>query len=192
MSQKKANATKSKQSSKNNYIEPKNYLYALLILVGGILIALYIFKWYQVKNEEKLMTSYLIETKTIESEMDDLDDLNEVRKEAPSSYFIYLGYREDEDVYNLEKDLKRIIDKYKINDIFYYVDLTKLKKENSNYLNEIKNKLELKKLDNIPVIIYVDEGKILESNILDGVDGTMLKSSDLEQLLDVYDFEKIK
>lgn len=195
MSPKKKVATKSssKKSTKNErYINPKNYLYAILILAGGILLALYLFEWYQVKREEKLMTSYLISSNTIKSSVNDMDSLNQIRQEAPSSYFIYIGYTGNEDVYNFEKDLKRVIDKYNLNDIFYYVDLTKLKEKNNNYLDEIKNKLEIKEIEKIPAIIYVKDGKITDSNILDGVNETILKIEDFEQLLDLYEFETIK
>ncbi len=195
----KTNATKNikgsktrKTTSKNEkYISPKNYLYAFLILVGGIVLTLYIFEWYQVKQEEKLMTSYLISTNTIESNISDIEALEQITQEAPSSYFIYIGYTQDEDVYKLEKELKRVIDKYKLNGEFYYLDITNLKTESNDYINKINNKLNIK-LENVPAIIYVNDGKILDSNILDGVNGTKLKVADFEQLLDIYEFETIK
>jgi len=185
-------STKKKVTKSSNYVSPKNYLYAFLILVGGIILTLYIFEWYQVKKEEKLMTSYLISSKTIESSIEDLDSLNQIRQEAPTSYFIYISYTGDENVYDFEKELKRVIDKYKLNDIFYYVDLTSDKQNNEDYLEKIKNKLDLKDLKNIPVIIYVHEGKILDSNVLDGINDTLLKVEDLEKLLDIYEFEAVK
>lgn len=195
----KTSATKNIKSSKtrkttnknDKYISPKNYIYAFLILVGGIVLTLYIFEWYQVKQEEKLMTSYLISSNTIESNITDIESLEQITQEAPSSYFIYIGYTGDEDVYNLEKELKRVIDKYKLNDEFYYLDITDLKNENQDYLKEINSKLDVN-LENIPAIIYVNEGKILDSNVLDGVNDTKLKVSDFEQLLDIYEFEIIK
>lgn len=195
----KISATKNIKSSKtrkttnknDKYISPKNYIYAFLILVGGIVLTLYIFEWYQVKQEEKLMTSYLISSNTIESNITDIESLEQITQEAPSSYFIYIGYTGDEDVYNLEKELKRVIDKYKLNDEFYYLDITDLKNENQDYLKEINSKLDVN-LENIPAIIYVNEGKILDSNVLDGVNDTKLKVSDFEQLLDIYEFEIIK
>jgi len=199
MSQNKGNATKNinrniKKNNGNscNNIGFKKYLYAFLILIGGILFTLYMFEWYQVKREEKLMTSYLITSNTIQSSIEDLDSLNQIRQEAPTDYFMYISYTGNEEVYNLEKELKRVIDKYKLNDIFYYVDLTDLKNNNENYLNDVKNKLQIKELDKLPVIIYVSEGKILNSNILDGINKTMLKAEDLEQLLEIYEFEAVK
>lgn len=179
-------------SQKSKKINPQNYLYALLVLVGGIIITLYIFEWINVKKEEKLMTSYLISSKTIDSTISDFDSLNQIRQEAPSSYFIYLSYTGNEDIYNFEKELKRVIDKYDLNNNFYYVDLTNLKNENKDYLTEVKNNLGIDNLENIPAIIFVKDGKISNNNILDGINGTMLKISDLENLLDIYEFESIK
>jgi len=137
------------------------------------------------------MTSYLISSNTIESNITDIESLEQITQEAPSSYFIYIGYTGDEDVYNLEKELKRVIDKYKLNDEFYYLDITNLKNKNQDYLKEINSKLDVD-LENVPAIIYVNEGKILDSNVLDGVNDTKLKVSDFEQLLDIYEFEIIK
>lgn len=193
MSQKKVVTKKvsSKSVKSDRYVNPKNYLYALLILVGGILLVLYIFEWYQVKKEEKLMNSYLITSKTINSKIDDLSSLEQIRQETPSSYFIFLSYTGDEEVYNLEKNLKRVIDKYKLNDMFYYVDVTNLM-EQETYLDNIENSLDIQELVRTPAIVYVHEGKILESNILDGVGNTSLKVEDLENLLEIYEFETVK
>ena len=179
-------------TQKEKYINPRNYLYALLILVGGILLTLYIFRWYQVKEEERLMNSYLISTNTLSSSINDLNSLKQITQEAPTNYFIYLGFTNDKDEYNLEKDLKKVIDKYKLNDIFYYVDVTKLKEEKENYLEEIANSLNISKLESIPAVIYVVDGKINERNILDGVNETNFKIGDLEELLDIYDFDVVK
>jgi len=184
MSQKKKTATKN--------ISVKNYVCAALILIGAIIFTLYIFEWYQVKREEKLMTSYLISSKTIDSNITDLESLKQIRQESPASYFIYFGYTGDEEVYKLEKEMKRVIDKYKLNDIFYYVDLTELKENKTNYLNEVNKNLEIKSLNNVPAIIYVNEGKIEEKNILDGINNNLLSVSDFENLLKNYEFEAVK
>lgn len=201
MSPKKAVATKKatksseekkvvKVSAKERYINPRNYLYAALILVGGILLVFLIFNWYNSKKEEQLLVSYLISSNTIESSIDDLDSISLIKQEAPSSYFIYMSYTKDETIYNFEKDLKKLIDKYKLNDIFYYVDLTKLKENNDNYLNLIKESLGLKELSKLPALVYVKDGEVKE--VLDGVKNTLLKVTDVEQLLDIYEFQTIK
>jgi len=191
----KSKVAKSKPKSasiKQKKIPSKNYIYALLILVGGIVLTLYIFEWVNVKKEEKLMNSYLITSNTIDSTIKDFDSLNQILKETSSSYFIYLSYTGDEDVYNFEKELKRIIDNYNLSDNFYYMDLTDIKENNKNYMNEIKNKLEINDIERVPALIYVHKGKIEKSNILDGINNTMLKISDIENLLDIYEYEIVK
>ena len=181
----------SPKNAKKKKIEPVNYFYALLILVGCVLLVLYIFKWYDVKQEEKLMNSYLITSNTIQNNVEDLNSLNLIRQEAPSSYFIYLSYHGDEKVYELEKKLKPIIDKYDLNDLFYYVDLTKLKEEDG-YLDKVNDALDVKDIENIPAIIYVNEGKINKKDILDGTSDSILSVNDLEDLLELYEFDAVK
>ncbi len=183
----------SKSSIRNKsekYIDPKNYLYAGLILVGGILIVLYIFEWYNVKREEKLMNSYLVTSNTVEET--NLESLSQSIQEAPSSYFIYLSYTNSEEVYNLEKTLKRVIDKYKLNDIFYYVNLSNLKENDKDYLNYVKQTLNLPTLEKIPAIVYINEGNISESNILTGKGKNILQASELENLLEKNEFDIVK
>lgn len=170
-------------------IAPKNYLYAFLILVGGILLTLYIFEWYNVKKEERLSTSYLISSNTIESSVTDLNSLEQVRQETPSDYFIYLSYTGDENVYNLEKNLKKIIDNYKLNDTFYLVDLTELKEKDNDYLKTIANSIGIEKLNNLPAIIYVRDGKIVST--LDGINEVKLSADHFQKLLESYEFEAI-
>ena len=185
----KSKNIKKDTNSNEKYIEPKNYVYALLILVGGILLALYIFEWVNVKKEEKIMNSYLITSKTVEAT--DLESISQSIVEAPASYFIFLSYTDSLSNYNLEKTLKRVIDKYQINDIFYYVDVTDLKNENKDYIKVIKKSLDLPDLENVPAIIYVDEGHILEKNILDGDNDNLVTATELENLLEKYEYEPL-
>ena len=165
-------------------INPKNYIYSILILIGSILLTLYIFEWYKVKKEERLLNSYLISTKTTNLHITNLDMLKEIRQEAPSSYFIYISYTGDEDIYKFEKKLKRVIDKYKINDIFYYVDITDIK--NENYISNLNQIFDTNRISKIPIIIFVNEGIIDDNNIIyDSI-------NDLETLLNNNDYEIIK
>ena len=97
----KSKVSQSKPKSRNinnKKIPSKNYLYALLILIGGIIIVLYIFEWINVKNEEKLMNSYLLTSNTINSKIEDFDSLKQILKETSSSYFIYLSYTGEEEI----------------------------------------------------------------------------------------------
>ena len=183
-----------KQSNKgrknNKQISKKHYVYSALILLGGILLIWYIFAWIDVKKEEKLMNSYLISSNTISSSIKDFDALSQILTETSSSYFIYLGFIKDENVYNLEKSLKKVIDDYNLNDNFYYFDITDIK-NNKNYLDELQNKLKVDSLNATPAIIYVHNGELIESNILDGKDDKMLTANDLKTLLKKYSYNQI-
>lgn len=185
-----------KKSVKSNLeakkIKPINYFYAFLILFGGILLTYYIFAWYNVKHEEKLSNSYLITSNTINTSINSVEDFKHILQEIPSSYFVYLSYTNDEYVYDLEKDLKVIIDKYNLNDIFYYINLTDLKMKDEELIKYLRESLEIENIDNVPAILYVASGEIKDAIILDGIKNTKLKASDLEQLLDIYEFEEVK
>lgn len=174
-----------KQKKKDVYF--KKYLYLVLIFGVILILILYIFEWVKVKDKEKLMNSYLISSNTISNVTKDIDSINQIMMEAPSNYFIYLGYTGEEYEYNLEKNLKRVIDNYGLNDVFYYIDVTGYK----DNLNEINNKLNLK-LESIPAIIFIYEGRVIESQILDGVKGSKLNIQEFENLLDIYDYEPVK
>lgn len=189
---KKVTSSKKKRVVDTKKIPLKNYIYAFLVLLGGILLILYIFEWINVKKEEKLMNSYLITSNTINSKIEDFDSLKQTLNETSSSYFLYLSYTGNEDVYNFEKELKRVIDNYDLSDSFYYMDLTKIKESNENYIETIKSELNISDLEKVPAIIYVKNGKMENATILDGIKETMLKVADLENLLDIYDYELVK
>lgn len=177
------------KKDEKRYIPLKNYYIAAFILIVIILITLYSFKWYQVKEDEKLRESYLVTTETVTLEINDFDELKQVFAETPEEYFVYIGYRNNRDVYNLEKDLKKIIDDYNLKDFFYYVDATDLMKEDE-YLNKLNSNLNLTKdkLEKVPSIIYFSKEGY---EIIKRDDKNMIKAADLGKLLDIKEFEKV-
>ena len=110
---------------------PKNLYILIAIIAVFILGGLYVFKWQQVKQEEKLMKSYLISSGAVNLEIKNLDEVSYYKTEAPSSYFVLISYTGSEDTYNLEYGLKSIIDKYKLNDEFYYLNVDSIKNEDN-------------------------------------------------------------
>lgn len=173
-----------KKKENRKIIPLKNYFYSIIILIGIVLLTLYIFSWYKVKKEERLMNSYLLTSKTIESKIDSLEVLEQSLSEAPSSYFVLITYREDENTYNLEKNLKRIIDRYKLNDLFYYVDVTN-NKDNEDYKNKLNKIFKVDNINNYPVILYIEDGKTKE--VLND-----LKIDDFKKCLETYKYEVVK
>ncbi len=180
------------KNKKNNYIPPKNYIIALFICFITIFLTYYIFSWYKVAKEKKMNESYLISSKTISLEVTGIDEIENTFTEAPSEYFVYIGYHNDENVYNLERSLKKIIDKYTLNDLFYYIDVTKLKEE-EDYIRKLNEALDLQevKVESIPTIIYFKEGKVNKDAIITRDDDNMMDVGDFEKLLQMYEFKKV-
>lgn len=177
---------------KNSYIPTKNYVIAVLISLFAIFLTYYIFSWYNVYQEKKYNENYLIKTDTISLEVNDITEIESTFTEAPTEYFVYIGYRNDENVYKLEKDLKKIIDKYNLNDTFYYIDITNLKEE-ENYIEKLNNALGLteNKIENVPTIIYFKNGTVASDAIITREDNNMMEAGDFEHLLEMYEFKKV-
>ena len=177
------------KAKKVKNIPVKNYYMVIFIIIAVILATLYIFKMYEVKKAEKYQESYLITSETVSLEINDLNEINQVFMEAPETYFVYIGYTKDENVYNFEKELKPIIEEYGLKDVFYYIDATNLKEED-NYLDKLNDSLNLKedKLDKIPAIIYFNNDTY---EIVKRDDDNMIKAADLGKLLDINNIEKI-
>lgn len=156
-----------KNKKKYNTFPKKNYLIGVLIIVFIILLGIYLFKWDQVKEDEKYLQSYLISSRTINLEMNDLNEIEDVLKEAPNNYLIYISYTESEKIYNFEKELKPVIDEYNLANNFYLLNITKIKKEEKNYQSLIAEKLNIneQELQELPVILIFNEDKELVSTI---------------------------
>ena len=176
---------------KKNSISSKNYIIVILISVVAILLTIYAFSWYNIFKEKKYSESYLIKTNTISLEVNDLTEIENTFTEAPTEYFVYIGYKNDENVYKLEKDLKKIIDKNNLNDNFYYIDITDLKNED-NYLEKLNNALGLSenKITRVPTIIYFKDGKVAKDAIITREDLQIMNAGDFEQLLEIYELKK--
>ena len=174
-------------SKKNNkYFSLKRYLYLGIAAIAIILLIWYIISWHNVKQTEKYLNSYLIKTNTIQYEIDDISEIIQVLKESPSEYFIYISHTEDENIYKLEKKLKKIIDEYNINEAFYYININNYLDGNDIYsrLNEIFN---TSKITNNPCILYYKNNEF--NSIIINEKG-IFDYNDFIKLLTENDYEK--
>lgn len=171
------------------YIPTKNYVIAFAIIIIMLLLVWYGFEWYKVIEEEKISTSYLIKEKIITNEISDLDRIDDIFSEAPSTYFLYISYTGSEDIYNMEEDLKSLIQEYELGDMFYYLNVTEIK-NNENYIDEINDKLSLDdiKVTQVPTIIYFKDDKAVD--IITTDDDNMMDNGDFQKLLDVNKISK--
>lgn len=178
-------------SQKERKVPAKNYVIALLIFIGVILLTVYIFKWYEVFNNEKITKSYLISSNVISNEINSLDELSDVFSEAPSEYFLYISYTNDKNIYDMEVDLKKIIRKYDLQDKFYYFNIDNIK-NNEGYLEEINSVLNLskEKVTSVPTILYYKDHELVDGGLIHKDTNSLMQATDFEQLLETMEIEK--
>ena len=166
------------------YIPLKNYVLAAVVVVVIIALTIYGFAWYDVLKENRVSTSYLVKEKIISQEIQNLEGVKDAFSEAPETYFIYISYTGSEEVYDLEKNLKDIINGYELNDQIYYLNITSIK-DDKDYLKKINDALDLEEgtIKSVPTILYYNEGKVVD--IVERNDDNMMNSGDFQKLLDV-------
>ena len=169
------------EEQSTRYIPFRNYLVIAIIAVAIILITLYIFKWYQIKKDEKVSQSYLIEQNLITNQTNNIDELKEVLNDN-SRLLLYISYTNSYKIYNLEKDYDKIFKEYNLNEIFYLFDITDIKNNSRDYKNLINNYLDIN-VDSYPVIIYYENGEINSYKKISS-------SKDLEKFIKKLDIDK--
>lgn len=148
-----------KKKNKKNNINFKKIFYFILGFLLIIFLIWYIISWKNVKQEEKLMNSYLITSNTLSVEIKDLSETVQVLKESPSEYFVYISYTNDEKIFNFEKKLKKLIDNYNLKDEFYFVNVTNIK-DDENFYSEINDTFNTKLINNIPCILHFKNNEL--------------------------------
>ena len=173
------------------YIPTKNYIIAALIVVGSILLVLYGFSWYNAYIDHLYSKSYLVKNSIISKEIKSKAEFDNVLKETGNEYFILISYTGSKDTYKLEKSLKKVITDYKLEDSFYYYNVTDLKKD-KNYLKEINSSLQEfdVTVKAVPTIIYVSNNTVSSSGIINRDDDNMMNAGDFQKLLDLNQIEK--
>jgi len=170
------------------YIPTKNYVIAFLMIAVAIFLVFYLFEWYKVKQIEKYGTSYLTKTNTVSMEIKNYEEIPIIFSEAPAEYFVFINYLNEEKTYKLERNLKKIVDDYKLSDIFYYMNVTKLKEKDINYTDKLNEAFGLKnKIKNAPTILYYRDNELVE--VITSGKNEIITASELKRILDVYEIE---
>ena len=171
------------------FIPVKNYILAALIVVVMLGATWYGFKWYEVIQEEKVSTSYLVKNKYISKEIANLEEVDTVFSETSDSYFIYVSYTGDENVYNMEKTLKNEIVKYNLIDNMYYLNVTDIKSQ-ENYIDAVNKALNLedRKITKVPTILYFYEGTLV--GMTDPKGEALMTVSDFQKLIELSNIEE--
>lgn len=171
-----------KKKSKN-VVTINNYLVVGVVMVLTVVFVLMGFKIYKNYRYNLYSEPYLLKSKTLILEVTSIEEIQSAFKETPTNYFILISKTGNEEVYNLEKKLKPIIDRYNLKDIFYYIDATNMIKQ-ENYLTNLNQALGLdNQIKDIPTILYFNNGKIVSDGIIEK--NEMI--GELERLIDIYE-----
>ncbi len=170
--------------------KPKNNLKTLYIVIAIIaviaIVGIYIYRVQMIREEEKLSTSYLLSSGTVSLEIKNLDEVSQILLESPTEYFVLITYTGNEDTYNLETDIKDIIDDYKLNDSFYYLNVESIMEED-NYLTRLNNAFNTDEITTVPIILYYRDGELVDTVTRD--DDNVINAGDFQKLLDIYEYE---
>ena len=164
----------------------KNILIIVCIVLALILVIFYGYRVNKLKETDTLSKSYLLDSGTVSLEIKNLDEVNQILAESPTEYFVLISYTGNKDTYKLENGLKRILDKYKLNDSFYYLNVKNIMDED-NYLNRLNNAFNTDKIKKVPTILYYRNGKIVDVVTIN--DNNIINAGDFQMLLDIYGYE---
>ena len=164
----------------------KRIVIILVIILAFILLGLYIYRWQQVKDEERLSTSYLLSSGTVSLEIKNLDEVSQILSESPTEYFVLITYTGNEDAYDLETGIKPIIDDYKLSDSFYYLNIESIM-DSDNYLTRLNNAFNTDEISTVPIILYFKDGELIDTVTRD--DDNVINAGDFQKLLDIYEYE---
>ena len=154
-------------------IPKKNYLYLIIMFIIVIFVTLLIFDIRDNINSKKLETSnfnqFISEVK--------LEEIDSILTEPSSDLFILITKVNDEEIYQLEGNIKRIIKNYDMRENFIYIDYT------DKEISELNKKLNTN-IKTIPALIYYKNGVFVKS-----VDSSedLLNSSDIEQIIEEFE-----
>lgn len=172
------------------FIPIKNYFIAFGLVIVVIALTIYGFKWYNLIQDNKLSESYLVKEDSIYHEIKNLEEVDMWTSEVPAEYYIYISYTGSKEIYEMEIELKEIIDEYNLKDSIYYLNVKEIKDEN-NYLEKINNSLGLNeniKVTKVPTIIYFKDGKAVD--IISVKDDNIMNKGDFQKLLDNNNVKK--
>jgi len=158
-------------------VPKKNYLYLLIMLLCVVFITFGVVNISKYYSEKKLENSYL---DGYISEVT-LNDMKNILTEPSSEMFIIVTEVNNENVYKIEKEMKKVIKSRDLRDNIMFIDYT----DNKNDLSNL-NKVLGSEIKSIPAIIYYKNGKYITS--IDSTN-TMLNAGEFEKLLDSYEVE---
>ena len=163
---------------KNDRVVPrKNYYILTLLIIMVVVITFLIFNLNDKYQNSKLESSYLSGYLNEVSE----NEINNVMAETTTDFFVLVTDTNNEDIYNFEKDLKKIIKKNDLRDNFVLIDYS----DNKDSLDSLNKKFN-SNIETLPAIIYFKDGVFVKN-----IDSSeeMLRADEFDKLLDEYEIK---
>lgn len=180
------------RKKKNKYKEIYNrYCLAGVIILGVFIISYLGFTFINDTNEKRYQQSYLVKSKLVKDSYNIEGNLSNI-KNLSGDYYLYISYTGSESIYKMEKDLKKLIKEYKLQDKFYYINIDSIKSSDNkiSLVNELLG-LDDIKVEKVPTIIYVNkDNKVLRNNIITRKDDSLMEVGDFQKLLDINEISK--
>lgn len=152
-----------------------NYVKLALVIFATVIIVIAACNLYRNNEMNKANTGYI--SKYVRSL--NASELDSAVKELGIDSFIYISYVGDKEIYNFEKDLRKVLKKYNLEDNFIYVDYS-----DNITGSDLKEKLELTKNIKLPAILYYKDN--LPVDYIDSSEG-LINSGNFEKMLNSYE-----
>lgn len=161
-------------------IPKKNYYILIGLLVGVVILTFSIVSICNAIKNNNVNSGYI---NRYVSEIS-YNELDTYLLEPASNTFVYITYTGNENIYKLEKSMKKLINNYELANNFIYVDVTE-EMNNKNFMDSLNTKFNsASKIEKLPVILYYKDGiltdKLESKNIIFNV-------ADFQKMLDNYE-----
>ena len=154
-----------------------DYKMIIIIILALLIMVIGIAKIGGVFENKDFSKSYLLSKKIINKEILK-DDVRSVL--LNNDVFIFITSLNDEEEYNLEKDLRKVIKDNNLKDNFYIYF-----KNDSDNLNEL---FGIDENNKTPTILYYKNGNLVDK--VERNDEKMIEAADFAKLLDMYELSK--
>ena len=163
-------------------MKKNRYLRLFIIIAVTVLLTVLLCNLYKSYQNNKLNKGYISKyVSTIKYE-----EFDSSLAELGDKYYIYFGYTGDEDVYNLEKDIKRVVFNNHLEDNFLYVNVDNDQDVNNKILN-VNEMLKINMIKKLPAIVYLNKNEVV--SVIDS-SNHFLNVSDFNNLLDIYEVKE--
>lgn len=167
------------KKKKNDENIISNYIKVILIFLAVIVLVLFLRSLYLNNKQLNLNTPVLDEVVTHQIKSNEL--YNFINDNDTS--LIYMCVANDENCRNLEKDIKKLISKYSLEDVIVYLNLS----DNTNifeFYNDLIDRYSYdKELKEYPTFLFFENGKISKS-----LSGKDINKDDVNKFLKEINF----